>query len=228
MYQLKDALYAMSWLTYGLTDENDLISIEFVERGLSNLHCPYCGGLLTAKKGRKLAHHFAHSHESCSATARSAGELPLLPLYDHFTLDLSKAEAKELAGLWQKYGAEKRKVRSPRHSGLVDKGFLRWNDFIGGGRDRGGYEFTKLGKVPVGALSMNLFAKVQHELFIKRLVELEAAISGNLHRLHCDVAIHSNLANLRLYRTQLKRLLIAYTVLSASLIVFSHSLVSMR
>ena len=42
---------------------------------------------------------------------------------------------------------------------------------------------------------------------IKRLVELEAAISDNLHRLHCDVAIHSNLADLRLYRAQLKRLL---------------------
>lgn len=203
MYQKKDA---MSWLTYGLTNNNDLVSIRSVPRGRSELHCPYCAGLLTAKKGKKIAHHFAHSAETCSAMSREAGDLPLLPFYDRFDLDLTKSEMKELSDLWHKYGSKGRKVPKPQHWRLIDQALLQWNDFIGGG-DKGGYVFTKLGKIPFGGLSMMLFERIQHDFFFKKLSTLELAAQRCLHEQSCELDIRDALADIRLYRAQLKRLL---------------------
>ncbi len=39
------------WLRYALHDNGELVYIEQVPRGQTDLRCPYCGGLLTAKKG---------------------------------------------------------------------------------------------------------------------------------------------------------------------------------
>ena len=71
----------------------------------------------------------------------------------------------------------------------------------------GGINSLSSGRCLLGRSRWNLFAKVQHQLFIQKLVELERAGADNLHRLHCDVAIQYDLADLRLYRAQLKRLL---------------------
>ncbi len=54
------------WLRYGVNQDNNLVSIEDSPRGKTQLRCPYCGGELTAKKGSKKEHHFAHSGETCS------------------------------------------------------------------------------------------------------------------------------------------------------------------
>jgi len=52
------------FLPYGRKDGH-LIHISEVESGVSDLRCPYCEGNLIAKKGKKMAHHFAHTQKSC-------------------------------------------------------------------------------------------------------------------------------------------------------------------
>ncbi|MEN0049692.1 MAG: GIY-YIG nuclease family protein [Bacteroidota bacterium] len=51
-------------LPYGLKDGH-LIHISEVERGATNLRCPYCNTELLAKKGKVMTHHFAHRKQSC-------------------------------------------------------------------------------------------------------------------------------------------------------------------
>jgi len=51
------------WLKYGVSKDNALVNIEDVSSGKTDLTCLYCGGGLTAKKGRIKEHHFAHTEE---------------------------------------------------------------------------------------------------------------------------------------------------------------------
>ncbi|MEM8524664.1 MAG: GIY-YIG nuclease family protein [Bacteroidota bacterium] len=51
-------------LPYGLKNGH-LIHISEVERGVTDLRCPYCDAELLAKKGKVMTHHFAHRSASC-------------------------------------------------------------------------------------------------------------------------------------------------------------------
>ncbi|MEM9885632.1 MAG: competence protein CoiA family protein [Bacteroidota bacterium] len=51
-------------LPYG-KKEAHLVHISEVESGIGAYYCPYCEGQLMAKKGKKMAHHFAHVGASC-------------------------------------------------------------------------------------------------------------------------------------------------------------------
>ena len=56
------------WLAYGRNKEDKFVHVSEVKRGKSALACPHCGGLLTAKKGRIKAHHFAHTSKTCKTS----------------------------------------------------------------------------------------------------------------------------------------------------------------
>lgn len=198
----------MAWLQQGLNEYNALVNIEDVASGRTTLRCPYCEDTLTAKKGRIKAHHFAHTHQTCAAVIeRTQSEaLPRLPLYTAFALDLGYLELEELLTLWKEYGEEGLKVPEPYYSQLVNGEYLRYNRFIG--RD-GGYEFTKLGKVPVGGLSVPLFADIQKARMLERLYDLDDSawyeLQGN--DLLCARTFIGTLGDYRLYSAQLERLL---------------------
>ncbi len=51
-------------LPYGQKNGH-LIHISEVKRGRTDLVCPYCQQTLIARKGKQLAHHFAHETKSC-------------------------------------------------------------------------------------------------------------------------------------------------------------------
>lgn len=202
-----------SWLTYGVDDNDRLISVETVTRGRSTLRCPYCGGQLTAKKGRKLAHHFAHAEATCKDVRRKAAELPTLPCYDRFNLLLSAKYLRELERLWHEPNHGQKKVYpkiSPEP--LKKSGCLQWNCYRG---KAGGYEFTKRGQIPFGGLSMKLFAVEQDILVGQRETALSARIAKGLGQgttqgygyKRCDLSIQQPLIDLRLYRAQLRRVL---------------------
>jgi hypothetical protein len=188
------------WLAYGVDAHQGLVAIDDVPRGKSPLRCPYCGGPLTAKKGRITQHHFAHTDDTCRAVARES-DLPTLPLYDNFHLHLSGRELADLQRYWHTYGVPGRSVPVGDHHPLVRRELLVWNRW----RGRGGYEFTKLGQIPVGALSLRLFAAVQEPLIMQRLAQLETtattAWQGQLPTWEQD------LIDLRIYRAQLQRVL---------------------
>jgi hypothetical protein len=195
----------MSWLKYGIDADNLLITIEDVTSGSTSLMCPYCRGTLTAKKGRIKAHHFAHTNETCrEVQQRNNRDLPTLPLYDRFNIFLAGKEVEHLQKLWQRYGCNNRKIsRSNLLPAFLNEELLEYNDFMGRG---GGYQFTKLGKIPVGALSLMLFNSVQEPLLLKKLDELEDAT---------EQAYDSNiplpterLSDLRIYRASLRKILL--------------------
>jgi hypothetical protein len=191
------------WLTYGVDDHHALVAIADVPRGKTPLRCPYCNGPLTAKKGHVRQHHFAHTGETCRAVARET-DLPLLPLYDNFNLHLSGKELHDLHHYWQDYGVHGWSVplRSDTHA-LVRREILVWNRWRD--RGRGGYEFTKLGKIPVGALSLQLFTAVQEPLIAARLAALEERATRSWERGLPTCA--QDLTDFRLYRAQLQRIL---------------------
>ena len=202
-----------SWLTYGVDDEGRLISVETVARGHSTLCCPYCGRALTAKKGRKLAHHFAHTEATCQDVRRKATELPTLPCYDRFNLLLSPKYLRELERLWHDSNHGKQKVCPQIRPGPLTKaGCLQRS---GARSPSGSYKFTNRGKIPFGGLPLKLFATEQDILVGQRELALSARIAkalgqGTMQRRQyqrCDLSIQQPLTDLRLYRAQLRRVL---------------------
>lgn len=135
------------WLAYGVDAHQTLVAIDNVPRGISPLRCPYCGGPLTATKGRLKQHHCAHAEETCRAVAWDS-DLRMLPLYDNFHLHLSGRELADLQRYWQAYGMQGRNVPVRDNSPLVRRNLLAWNRWRDPGH--GGYEFTKLGYVVEG------------------------------------------------------------------------------
>jgi hypothetical protein len=80
---------------------------------------------------------------------------------------------------------------------------LTWNTYQR--RGRGGYEFTKLGKIPVSALSLHLFNQVQELLLHEKHAALELAAQEA--RTRSQDVLDQALMDLRLYRAQWKRIL---------------------
>ena len=184
------------WLKYGVSADNALISIEDVPSGKTNLTCLYCGGALTAKKGEITEHHFAHTGESCYPVAKK--QVPTLPLYDNFNIELSGKELEELKVFWKNYGIRDYEICVKPSLKLILSKLLTWNE-------RGCYEFTSLGKIPVGALSLSLFNEVQEPLLLKKLTELDQA--AERARLINSRHLPERMADLRIYRAQYQRIL---------------------
>ncbi|QIR35890.1 GIY-YIG nuclease family protein [Tolypothrix sp. PCC 7910] len=188
------------WLKYGINRDSILVSIEDISSGKTTLKCPYCQGGLIAKKGKVKEHHFAHDEETCRPVANR--EFPTLPLYDNFNIQLSGKDVAQLKLLWQEYGAKNYPISSYLITpGLLKAGMLRKNVYFSPPE----YEFTELGKIPVGALELTRFNEVQEPLLLKKLLKLQLVAEHALHKNTPDLAYR--LTDLKLYRAQLKRIL---------------------
>ncbi len=183
------------WLKYGVSADNALLEIEDVPSGKTNLTCLYCGGGLTAKKGKIKEHHFAHTDESCKPVASK--QVPSLPLYDNFNIELSGKELEELKVFWHNYGLENYEIFVKPSLRLILSKLLIWH--------QQGYQFTNLGKIPVGALSLALFNNVQEPLLLKKLAELEQA--AERAKIINSKHLPERIADLIIYRAQYKRIL---------------------
>lgn len=184
------------WLKYGVSASNTLVSIEDASSGKTHLTCLYCGGGLTAKKGKIKEHHFAHTETSCKPVATR--QIPTLPLYDNFNIELSGKELEELKVFWKNYGANNYSICVKPSLRLILSKLLAWNE-------RGYYEFTNLGKIPVGALSLALFNEVQEPLLLEKLTKLEQA--AERAKLINSRHQQERIADARIYRAQFKRIL---------------------
>ncbi|MEG3900056.1 MULTISPECIES: competence protein CoiA family protein [unclassified Microcoleus] len=91
------------WLKFGVALSGELTSIDEAVRGKTNLACLYCGGGLTAKKGKVKEHHFAHTEETCKPVSQriKTKAFPSLPLYDNFNIELKGEELEQLKVLWK-------------------------------------------------------------------------------------------------------------------------------
>jgi hypothetical protein len=188
------------WLNYGVDKNGNLVYIEDVSSGKTRLKCPYCNGILTAKKGKIKEHHFAHNEETCQPVAK--GEFPVLPLYDKFNVQLSGKDFKLLKLLWNEYGLRNYSI-SPQFltPGLLKSGLLHKNVYIVPPE----YEFTDLGKISVGVLELALFNEVQEPLLLKKLLKLELAVEHAKYKNTPDLAYL--FIDLQFLRTQIKRIL---------------------
>ncbi len=188
------------WLKFGVNSDGNLVSIEDVTRGKTSLKCPYCGSGLTAKKGKVKEHHFAHNNETCRRVAK--GEFPVLPFYDNFNIHVSRKDLEQLKLLWQEYGSKNYPIDAHVcFPGLVKAGMLRKNVYT----VSKAYEFTNLGKIPVGALELMHFNEVQEPLLQSKLLKLELSVAHAKHKKSPDLSY--KLTDLQLYRAQLKRIL---------------------
>ncbi|MBE9092409.1 GIY-YIG nuclease family protein [Tychonema sp. LEGE 07203] len=190
------------WLKFGVALSGELTSIDEVVRGKTQLTCLYCGGGLTAKKGSVKEHHFAHTEETCKPVSQriKTKAFPSLPLYEHFNIELKGEELEQLKVLWKEYGAQKRSI--PRD--LVS---FRWQlkGLVESSGDRC-YQFTDLGKIPVGALPLALFNQVQEPLLLSELASLEGSVEiAEAAGLSC---LEERRADLLIYRAQLRRILV--------------------
>lgn len=125
---------------------------------------------------------------------------PALPLYDNFTIQLKGEELEQLKVLWKEYGAQDYAI--PKD--LVN---FRWQlkGLLESEGDRI-YQFTHLGKIPVGALPLALFNKVQEPLLLSELVSLESSVEiAEAAGLSC---FDERRADLQIYRSQLHRILV--------------------
>ncbi len=143
----------------------------------------YCNGGLTAKKGKVKEHHFAHNDQTCRPIANR--EFPTLPLYDNFNVQLSGKDLAQLKLLWQEYGAKNYLISfylvTP---GLLKAGMLIKNVYL----KQPEYEFSDLGKIPVGVLEFRQFNDVQEPLLLKNLFKLELALKHAEYKNSPDLA----------------------------------------
>jgi hypothetical protein len=189
------------WLKYGVAPSGLVTGIDEVGRGKTQLTCLYCGGSLTAKKGSVKEHHFAHTEETCKPVSQriKTKAFPTLPLYDNFNIQLKGEELEQLKVLWKEYGALDYTI--PKD--LVN---FRWQ--LKGLLESEGsrtYQFTDLGKIPLGALPLVLFNQVQEPLLMSELTLLErSAAVVEAAGLSC---LSERLADLQIYQIQLRRIL---------------------
>jgi hypothetical protein len=106
----------------------------------------------------------------------------------------------QLKVLWKEYGAQDYAI--PKD--LVN---FRWQ--LKGLLESEGsrsYQFTDLGKIPVGALPLALFNQVQEPLLLSELMKLEGSVEIALSAgLSC---LEERRADLLIYRAQLRRILV--------------------
>lgn len=199
------------WLRYGVNANNQLIEIEDVARGKTNLICPYCGRSLIAKKGKVKEHHFAHDGETCNLIIkREPRDIPHLPLYDAFNIYLTGKELEELKKLWHRHKSHNNGIdRLEILPAFTKENLLETSPNLSAVTGRGAYKFTQLGQVPVGELSLASFNPLHESLIEQKLTQLEAAIFDNKGAVLPQKELSIRLTDLRIYGAQMRKILLA-------------------
>ncbi len=199
------------WLRYGVDGNNKLIEIENVASGKTNLICPYCGKALIAKKGKVKEHHFAHNGETCSVIIkRKPRDIPHLPLYDAFNIFLTGKELEQLKKLWHRHKAHDNGIdRLEILPAFTRENLVERSQNLKVGTGRVAYQFTNLGLIPVGALSLNLFNPLHESLIEQKLIQIEAAIFTNSGSVLPQKELRVRLTDLRIYCAQMRKILLS-------------------
>ena len=168
------------FLTHGVNEQGELVSIHEVSAGRVPLTCPFCGQGLMAKKGAQKEHHFAHDGQTC-ADAKAILQMTALPLFD-VDMGLSKTEITLLEKLsrWRSFS---RTWLSSKQRAVFDElvvsGLVEFQE--GDDRPRLSKSAKQLLTLNSSAgryLSMPDYAELQEALFVakeKRLIAHDVA-----------------------------------------------------
>lgn len=199
------------WLRYGVDAENKLVEVENVPSGRTNLRCPYCASALIAKKGKIKEHHFAHAGATCNLVIkREPRDIPHLPLYDAFNIILTGKELEQLKKLWNRHKAHNNGIdRLEILPAFTRENLLETSPNPSVVTGRKAYQFTQLGRIPVGALPLAAFNCVQEPLIEQKLAHLEASIFDNSGSVLPREELLIRLTDLRIYVAQMRKILLA-------------------
>jgi hypothetical protein len=115
---------------------------------------------------------------------------------------LTGKELEQLKKLWNLYGIKDRGIPEKEVPKiLIKEKLLERNEY----RYSGGYQFTKLGKIPVGALSLNLFNQIQEPMLLDKLQQLEKNVQ--LAYLNDSPNFNQCLRDLQIYRAEYHKIL---------------------
>ncbi|WP_191118251.1 competence protein CoiA family protein [Vibrio campbellii] len=164
------------FLSHGVNEQGDLVSIHEVRAGRVPLSCPFCGQGLIAKKGSQKEHHFAHDGQTC-ADAKAILQMTALPLFD-VDMGLSKTEMTLLEKLsrWRSFSrtwlsSKQRTVFDE----LVVSGLVKFQE--GDDRPRlskSAKQLLTLNSSTGRYLSMPDYAELQEALFVAKEKQLIA------------------------------------------------------
>ena len=89
-------------MTFGLNKAGELVHIDEVESGSTDLKCFFCKKLLVAKKGKINKHHFAHLNGETCRDYSISYEKTQIPLFESF--NFLDSEEKKFLELFLRYG----------------------------------------------------------------------------------------------------------------------------
>lgn len=177
----------------------------------NDLICPYCGRALIAKKGKVKEHHFAHDGETCNLIIkREPRDIPRLPLYDAFNIYLTGKELEQLKKLWHRHKSHNNGIdRLEILPAFTRENLVETSQNINAGTGRKAYQFTNVGLIPVGELSLASFNSLHESLIEQKLTHLEAAIFNNSGSVLPPKELRVCLTDLRIYGAQMRKILLA-------------------
>lgn len=164
------------FLPYGLNDQEQVIHISEVERGLTYLNCPFCHSPLVAKKGERLTHHFAHTENTCKDALSNKLEkiTPQIPFYSSFfSSDLTESEIRAVKILHDKFGLSLFHKKGKKDSAFqvlylndILKIYQVWENLIAAKQiqQRGNwYHLSKQAELGLALLPLSEFASLQEQ-----------------------------------------------------------------
>ncbi len=172
------------FLPYGRDPHGHLIHISESPPGHAcGLVCPFCAGPLTAKKGRILAHHFAHQSDTCRPTI--AGGDDLIPSYEgYFILGLTKAQRRTLQQIIAEHGdsvfyTDRLNVTVRR--ALAAKNYLRTRfELNPSGYTRQVATITAKARAFAGQLSLAGFARFIHRELLQAIAQNDDPVAQEI------------------------------------------------
>lgn len=168
-----------AFLTLGKAADGELISIDVVNSGKTDLSCPFCAVPLIAAKGLVNIHHFRHDGETCH---ESLQQLPQIPGWDHFHLCVPDF----LVNVLQNYAdANPGELFWHGHQHLRD---LFKHNLIEIDSYTGKYRLTDAALIITGQLSLSKFSNwFRRELKARIHRKSQLVANNKLHRAHFEI-----------------------------------------
>ncbi|MGI2129604.1 GIY-YIG nuclease family protein [Shewanella oncorhynchi] len=138
-----------AFLTIGKAADGELIGIDAVKRGKSDLTCPFCQVPLIAAKGNFKVHHFRHDGETCHQSLQG---LPQIPGWDHFHLLMPDFIVNVLQNYAEKHPGEVFWYEPKHVRELLKHNLIDTDSYTGK------YRLTDAALIITGQLSLSKFA----------------------------------------------------------------------